>query len=54
MMDKKCCEKCEGSHGGCMMMECCMEHKMSREHLEHKKKMLEEKLKWVEEELAKK
>lgn len=58
-MDKqKCCENCDkcscgmGGHG--MMMDCCMEHKMSKEHLENKKKMLEEKLKWVEEELTKK
>ena len=34
-------------------MDCCQEHKMSKEHLEMKKKMLEEKLKWVNEELAK-
>lgn len=53
MMDKKDCEKCACFHGG-LLMDCCMEHKMSKEHLEHKKKMLEEKLKWVEEELAKK
>ncbi|HYK08768.1 MAG TPA: DUF5320 domain-containing protein [Candidatus Eisenbacteria bacterium] len=32
-------------------MECCEEHEMSREHLENKKKMLEEKLQWVEERL---
>lgn len=60
MMDKdekgrncgcNCCGK-GGMHG--MMMDCCEEHKMSKEHLEHKKKMLEEKLKWVEEELGKK
>ncbi len=60
-MDKgKCCGNCgycgccsaHGGHG--MMMDCCMEHKMSKEHLEAKKKMLEEKLKWVEEELGKK
>jgi hypothetical protein len=37
-----------------MMMDCCHEHKMPKEHLENKKKMLEEKLKWVEEELGKK
>ncbi len=61
MMDKdKCCEhgeKCECAHGGHgmgMMMDCCQEHKMSKEHLEMKKKMLEEKLKWVKEELGKK
>ena len=58
MMDKKCCENCEkcscsqGRHG--MMLDCCQEHKMSKEHLEMKKKMLEEKLKWVSEELEKK
>lgn len=47
---------CGGSHGGHgmgMMMDCCEKHKMSKEHLEMKKKMLEEKLKWVNEELAK-
>jgi len=59
MMDKKCCEncdKCACSHGehGMMMLDCCQEHKMSKEHLEAKKKMLEEKLKWVKEELEKK
>ena len=32
-------------------MECCMKHKMSKEHLQMKKKMLEEKLKWVTEKL---
>lgn len=59
-MDKKCCEnsdKCSysnGGHGMGMMMDCCGEHKMSKEHLENKKKMLEEKLKWVNEELGKK
>ncbi len=54
-------KKCECGCGCCgkggmhaMMMDCCMEHKMSKEHLEAKKKMLEEKLKWVEEELGKK
>ncbi len=35
------------------MMECCKEHSMSKEHLEAMKKMLEEKLKWVSEELKK-
>jgi translation elongation factor P/translation initiation factor 5A len=44
MMDKKW-------HG--MDMECCEKHKMSKEHLEKKKKMLEEKLKWITEELEK-
>lgn len=59
-MDQKCCDsgdKCgpdyKGGHG-MMMMECCQEHKMSKEHLTMKKKMLEEKLKWVNEELGKK
>ncbi|MGH7245778.1 MAG: hypothetical protein ACREGI_02485 [Candidatus Levyibacteriota bacterium] len=62
MMDKEgkncecgcgCCGK--GGHGMMgMMMDCCMEHKMSKEHLENKKKMLEEKLQWVNEELGKK
>jgi hypothetical protein len=56
-MDKKCCEncdKCACCHGGHrMMMDCCKEHAMSKEHLEMKKKMLEEKLKWVNEELGK-
>jgi len=52
MMDKKC----NWSHGGhgMMAMECCEKHKMSKEHLEMKKKMLEKKLKWVNEELEKK
>jgi len=36
------------------MPECCQEHKMSKEHLEAKKKILEEKLKWVEEKLGEK
>lgn len=61
MMDQKNHEhtdNCCSSHGGHgmgmgMMMDCCEEHKMSKEHLEMKKKMLEEKLKWVSEELAK-
>jgi hypothetical protein len=35
-------------------MECCDEHKMSKEHLKEKKEMLEEKLKWVKGQLAKK
>ena len=58
-MEHKCCEdgdKCSCSHGGHgmkMMMECCKEHKMSKEHLKAKKKMLEEKLNWVNEELGK-
>lgn len=45
MMDKKW-------HG--MDMECCEKHKMSKEHLEMKKKVLEEKLKWVNEKLEEK
>ncbi len=50
---KSCkCGCCSGGHG--MMMECCEEHKMSKEHLEMKKKMLEEKLKWVNEKLGEK
>ncbi len=58
MTDQKCCEncdKCACSHGGhgMIVMECCQTHKMSKEHLGMKKKMLEEKLKWVDEELAK-
>lgn len=57
MMDQKCCDKegkCDcGSKGG-MMMGCCHEHAMSKEHLGMKKEMLEKKLKWVNEELAKK
>lgn len=47
-------QKCACSHGGHgMMMDCCQGHKMSKEYLEAKKKMLEEKLKWVNEELGK-
>ena len=34
-------------------MECCKKHYMSKEHLQMKKMMLEEKLKWVNEELKK-
>lgn len=66
MDGEKCCENCDkcmcchGGHMGMMgmgmgmMMECCKEHGMSKEHLEMKKKMLEEKLKWVTQELEKK
>ena len=59
----KCCDNCDkcancncshGGHGMGMMMDCCKEHMMSKEHLEMKKKKLEDKLKWVEEELKKK
>ena len=62
MNNDKCCEncdKCACSHGehvghGMMMMDCCMEQKKSKEHLQMKKKMLEEKLKWVNEQLGSK
>lgn len=50
MDDKKDC--CHGKHG--MMMDCCKEHMMSKEHLQMKKEMLEEKLKWVKEKLGEK
>ena len=62
MSNDKCCDNCSncskcgcssGGHG-MMMMDCCQEHKMSKEHLEMKKEMLESKLKSVEEELKKK
>lgn len=52
---KSCdCGKCSScsSKGSCGM-DCCNEHKMSKEHLEMKKQMLEEKLKWVNGELGK-
>lgn len=49
MMDKKC--DCSHRGHGMMLLDCCQEHKMSKEHLEAKKKMLEEKLKWVNEKL---
>lgn len=52
MMDKKSC--CSHGEHGKMMMNCCREHVMSKEHLEMKKKMLEEKLKWINEQLGKK
>lgn len=45
------CGGCQCGGRGMMVMDCCMEHKMSKEHLQAKKKMLEEKLKWVEEKL---
>ena len=65
MMDKHCCDdnskNCNCSNCSCsnvshsmMILDCCKEHKMSKEHLEQKKKRLEEKLKWVMEELSKK
>ena len=50
MTDDKKCDCAHGGHG-MMMMDCCKEHKMSKEHLTAKKKMLEEKLKWVNEKL---
>lgn len=34
-------------------MECCEEHSKSKEHLMNKKKMLEKKLEWVNDQLAK-
>lgn len=49
-MDYKHCEHCEKKH---MEMDCCMEHSKSKEHLENKKAMLEKKLAWINEELAK-
>jgi hypothetical protein len=51
MKDKNCA--CSHGGHGMMMLDCCQEHKMSKEHLEMKKKMLEEKLKWVNEKLGK-
>ena len=51
MMDKNCNCGCGGGHE---MPDCCQEHKMSKEHLKAKKEMLEEKLKWVNEQLGKK
>lgn len=58
MKDTGCCgecSKCVHSQGkGKTMMECCAQHEMSKEHLEMKKEMLEEKLKWVKKELSKK
>lgn len=59
MKDEKCCVNCEscskcGDAGHSMMMlECCEAHKMSKEHLTHKKEMLEKKLVWVTDELKK-
>ncbi len=58
-MNQKCCENCDkcacGKEGyGMMKMDCCKDHAMSKEHLEMKKKMLEEKLKWVNEKLGEK
>jgi hypothetical protein len=41
-------DKCKCGHE---MMDCCKEHGMSKKHLEAKKKMLEEKLEWVNEKL---
>lgn len=59
MMDNnRCCgdcEKCAGEHGQHMIeMECCAQHKMSKEHLKMKKEMLEKKLKMVKIELGEK
>jgi len=45
---------CSKDKKGMMMMECCEEHKMSKEHLKAKKEMLEKKLKWVTEKLGEK
>lgn len=56
MDQTKCCDnsdKSACSHKGKLEMECCKEHSMSKEHLEMKKEFLEEKLKWVNEELGK-
>lgn len=56
MDQTKCCDnsdKCACPSKGKWDMDCCNEHKMSKEHLEMKKEMLGEKLKWVNEELAK-
>lgn len=57
MDQTKCCEncdKCSCSGGKCQgKMECCNEHASSREHLEMKKQMLEEKLQSVNEALEK-
>lgn len=56
MDQTKCCnnsDQCSSSGKGKCEMDCCNEHKMSKEHLEMKKKMLEEKLEWVNEELGK-
>ena len=35
------------------MMDCCKEHMMSEKHLKNKKKRIEEKLEWIDEELKK-
>ena len=57
MDQTKCCnngDKCTCSQGkSCGIMERCSEHKSSKEHLEMKKKFLEERLQWVNEELNK-
>lgn len=42
--------KCECHKEG---MECCMNHVKSKEHLTAKKSLLEQKLKWVNDELTK-
>ena len=56
MSNDKCCDNCGkcGSSHGMMTMDCCQEHKMSKEHLEMKKEMLEEKLEWVKGKLKEK
>lgn len=58
MDDQKCCgdcSQCPNSLSGNMMtMDCCVEHKVSKEHLKMKKEMLEKKLKMVKVELARK
>lgn len=49
MEDKNCNCECHHKEG----MECCVEHMKSKEHLTAKKAMLEKKLAWVNDELAK-
>jgi len=51
-MNSKC--NCSEQKHGMMIMDCCEEHKMSKEHLKAKKEMLEKKLKWVNEKLGEK
>lgn len=59
------CNDCNCGDGGCGddhgheehghghdTMDCCHDHHMSKEHLELKKKLLEEKLAWINEQLA--
>ena len=52
MSDHNC--QCSPGGHGMIAMGCCQEHRESKEHLEAKKEMLEEKLKWVNDELGKK